>query len=61
MGYRAKQKFSTEEYWMAEKQLKKCSPFLVIREIQIKTNHILKEEIFSQTQVYTNSYVFPLV
>jgi hypothetical protein len=36
MGYRAKKKSSIEEYWIAEKHLKKCWTSLVIREIQIK-------------------------
>jgi hypothetical protein len=29
-------KFPTEEYWMADKQLKKCSTPLVIKEMQVK-------------------------
>jgi len=37
MGYRAKIEFSTEEYLMTEKHRKKCSTFLVIREMKIKT------------------------
>jgi hypothetical protein len=36
MGYRAKQEFSTEEYLMAKKYLRKYSESLVIREMQIK-------------------------
>jgi hypothetical protein len=37
MGTELNNEFSTEEYRMAEKHLQKCSTFLVIREIQIKT------------------------
>jgi hypothetical protein len=37
LGTELTKEFSTEEYRMAEKQLKSCSTSLIIREIQIKT------------------------
>jgi hypothetical protein len=37
LGSELNKEFSLEEYRMAEKHLKKCSAFLIIREMQIKT------------------------
>jgi hypothetical protein len=36
-GSELNKEFSTEEYWMAEKYLKKCSTSLIIQEMQIQT------------------------
>jgi hypothetical protein len=53
MGYRAKE-FSTKEYRMDEKYLKKCSTFIIIREMQIKTTlrfHLIPVRIFIKVKV----------
>jgi hypothetical protein len=36
-GKELNKEISPEEYQMVEKHLKKCSPFLIIREMQVKT------------------------
>ena len=37
MGIELNKEFSTEEYWMVEKHLKKCSTSIILMEIQVET------------------------
>ena len=45
MGYRSSREFSIEESQMSEKHLKKCSTYVTIREVQIKTTLRLQTPI----------------